>query len=99
MAMFALVLTACQDKDIDRDAMILSAPDASQITGNLNGDDYVWTWPAQNGQMQVIVYRNGTLSSSEIVSVTASHTRKCLLMCLSSMCSRLLMAQTSPLEW
>ena len=68
MAMFALVLTACQDKDIDRDAMILSAPDASQITGNLNGDDYVWTWPAQNGQMQVIVYRNGTLSSSEIVS-------------------------------
>lgn len=68
MAMFALILTACQDKDIDREAMILSAPDASQITGSLNGDDYTWTWPAQNGQMQVITYRNGTLSSSVTVN-------------------------------
>jgi len=68
MAMFALILTACQDKDIDREAMILSAPDASQITGALNGDDYTWTWPAQNGQMQISIYRNGTLSSSETVS-------------------------------
>ena len=66
--MFALILTACQDKDIDREAMILSAPDASQITGALNGDDYTWTWPAQNGQMQISIYRNGTLSSSETVS-------------------------------
>ncbi len=68
MAMFALILTACQDKDIDRSAMVLKAPDAAQITGSLTGDDYTWTWPAQDGQMQVIVYRNGTLSSSEIVS-------------------------------
>ena len=75
MAMFALILTACQDKDIDREAMILTAPDASQITGSLNGDDYTWTWPAQNGQMQVITYRNGTLSSSEIVSGN-SYTQK-----------------------
>jgi hypothetical protein len=75
MAMFALILTACQDKDIDRDAMILTAPDVSQITGSLNGDDYTWTWPAQAGQMQVITYRNGTLSSSEIVSGT-SYTQK-----------------------
>ena len=55
MAMFALILTACQDKDIDRDAMVLKSPDAAQITGSLTGDDYTWTWPAQNGQMQVIV--------------------------------------------
>ena len=68
MAMLALVLTACQDKDIDRDAMALSAPDASQITGSLSGDDYTWTWPAQNGQMQVTIYRNGTLSAIETVS-------------------------------
>lgn len=68
MAMFALVLTACQDKDIEREAMKLSAPDASQITGTLSGDDYIWTWPAQNAQMQVSVYRYGTLSSNEIVS-------------------------------
>ena len=68
MAMFALVLTACQDKDIDREAMKLSAPDASQITGQLSGDDYILNWPAQNGQMIVTIYRNGTLSSSETVS-------------------------------
>ena len=68
MAMFALILTACQDKDIDREAMKLSAPDATQITGSLTGDDYTWTWPSQNSQMRVTIYRNGTLSSSETVS-------------------------------
>ena len=75
MAMFALILTACQDKDIDREAMKLAAPDAAQITGSLNGDDYVWIWPAQNGMMQVAVYRNGTLSASETVSGN-SYTQK-----------------------
>ena len=75
MAMFALILTACQDKDIDREAMILSAPDASQITGSLNGDDYTWTWPAQTGQLQVSIYRIGTLSASETVSGN-SYTQK-----------------------
>ena len=30
------------DKDIEREAMKLSAPDASQITGQLSGDDYIW---------------------------------------------------------
>ncbi len=73
--MFALVLTACQDKDIDREAMKLSAPDASQITGQLSGDDYILNWPAQNGQMIVTIYRNGTLSSSETVSGN-SYTQK-----------------------
>ena len=81
MAMFALILTACQDKDIDREAMILSAPEASQLTGALNGDDYTWTWPSppsggQGGlQMQVSIYRNGTLSASETVSGN-SYTQK-----------------------
>ncbi|MBR7055156.1 MAG: DUF4960 domain-containing protein [Prevotella sp.] len=66
---FVAALTSCQDKDIDRDPMVLKAPDATQINGELKGDDYVWTWPAQSSaQMQVIVYRNGTLSSSETVS-------------------------------
>ena len=68
LAMFALVLTACQDKDIDREAMKLAAPDAAQITGQLTGDDYTWTWPSQNSSMQVATYRNGTLSSIETVS-------------------------------
>ena len=68
MAMFAFFLTACQDKDIDREAMKLAAPDASQITGSLSGDDYIWTWPVQTSQMRVSIYRNGTISSSETVS-------------------------------
>lgn len=67
-AMLALLMVACQDKDISREAMVLSSPDASQFTGSLQGDDYVWTWPAQNGQMQVTVYRNGTLASNEVVN-------------------------------
>ena len=68
MVLFALVLTACQDKDIDRSAMRLSDPDASQITGTLNGDNYTWTWPAlaAGERMQVTVYRNGTLAASAI---------------------------------
>ena len=73
--MCALILTACQDKDIDRKTMILSAPDAAQITGALNGDDYTWTWSAQTEQMQVSIYRNGTLSVSETVSGN-SYTQK-----------------------
>ena len=55
LAMVALVLTACQDKDIDREAMKLNAPDASQITGSLSGDDYTWTWPSQDAQMMVTI--------------------------------------------
>lgn len=66
-----LVMTSCQDKDFEREAMKLNAPDASQISGALNGDNYTWTWPAQNGQMQVTTYRNGTLLSNEIVSGTS----------------------------
>ena len=63
-------LTSCQDKDIEREGMKLTAPDASQISGQLQGDDYIWTWPAQQANMQVTVYRGGTLSSSETVSGT-----------------------------
>ncbi len=68
MAMFALILTACQDKDIDREAMKLPTPDAEQITGQLTGDDYTWTWPSQSNQMRVTIYRNGTISASETVT-------------------------------
>ena len=63
-----IVAAACQDKDIDREAMKLSAPNVEQITGLLSGDDYTWTWPSQDAQMVVSVYRNGTLSTSETVS-------------------------------
>ncbi len=65
---FTAALTSCQDKDIEREDMKLQAPDASQINGQLNGDDYTWTWPAQQAQMQVTTYRNGTISGVETVS-------------------------------
>lgn len=65
---YIATFTACQDKDIDREGMKLPAPDVSQITGQLQGDDYVLSWPAQQANMQVTIYRNGTLSASEIVS-------------------------------
>jgi len=68
-------LVSCQDKDYEQEAMRLPAPDAAQISGSLTGDDYTWTWPAQMAQMQVTVYRNGTLSASERVSGN-SYTQK-----------------------
>jgi len=67
------LLTSCQDKDYDREAMKLSAPDVSQINGTLSGDDYILTWPAlpEGQKMQVSIYRNGTLSSSAVVEGTS----------------------------
>ena len=62
------LLSSCQDKDYEREAMHLQAPDVNQINGQLQGDDYILTWPAQSANMQVAIYRNGTLSSSETVS-------------------------------
>ncbi len=75
LCLLCTLWVSCQDKDIDREGMKLATPDVTQITGSLSGDDYTWTWPAQNAQMQVTIYRNGTLSASEIVSGT-SYTQK-----------------------
>ena len=71
----ATVFAACQDKDYERESMKLQAPDVSQINGQLQGDDYILSWPAQSAQMQVTIYRNGTLSASETVS-GSSYTQK-----------------------
>ena len=66
----ALIFTACQDKDIERAPMLLQAINAEEITGNLTGDDYTWTWPQLTpGQsMYVMVYEGSTLLSSETVT-------------------------------
>ena len=63
----ATTLTSCQDKDYDQESMKVSAPDATQISGQLSGDDYTLTWPAlASGQTMVIsIYRDGTLASVE----------------------------------
>lgn len=64
----AAVLCSCQKKSIERAAPVLQAPDASQIAGELDGDDFVWSWPAQEADMRVITYREGTIFSDETVS-------------------------------
>lgn len=70
MFLLAFCFTACQDNDIDRSDMIVAAPDAASITGQLQGDDYVWQWAAlpEGKSMQVEVYRNGTLNATELAS-------------------------------
>lgn len=73
LALFACVITSCQDNDIIYNKMIVGAPDAAGIKGELQGDDYTWTWPqpSDNLSMRVTVYRNGTLSNAETVSGTS----------------------------
>ena len=73
MTLLACVITSCQDNDYDRQEMAVAALDATSINGQLQGDDYVWSWPQQASglSMNVTVYRNGTLSSSETVSGTS----------------------------
>ena len=73
--MVGTALTSCQDKDIEREAAKLQAPDVTQISGQLQGDDYVLSWPAQTAKMQVTTYRNGTLAGSTVVDGT-SYTHK-----------------------
>lgn len=71
MLLLAVFASACQDKDYEIQAPKLAPIDAESITGALVGDDYVWSWPAQNGnQMQVNTYVNGVLSSSETTEGT-----------------------------
>lgn len=70
IAILALLLAACQDKDYDIQPMAVESIDASQITGTLSGDNYVWTWPQleQGRKMLVSLYTNGVISSSDTVS-------------------------------
>ena len=65
-----VLLSACQSNDYDRSDMIVSTPDASSITGQLQHDDYVWQWNAlpDGESMQIATYRDGTLTSTEVAS-------------------------------
>jgi hypothetical protein len=69
-SLFTLILisSACQDKDIEREGMKLNAIDEKDIIGELQGDNYIWTWPEQdNLQMQVTTYTNGTKGGTILV--------------------------------
>ena len=66
LVMFAV--SACQDKDYDIAAPVLSPLDAEQITGQMIGDDYIWSWGnPDNYSMQVSRYENGTFVGTETV--------------------------------
>ncbi|RRD92630.1 DUF4960 domain-containing protein [Bacteroides heparinolyticus] len=68
LTFLCFLLGACQDKDIEREEAKLTAIDESSVTGSLQGDDYVWTWPAQSGlRMQVSLYVDGTKRGGELV--------------------------------
>ena len=63
-----VALMGCQNKDIEIMAPILSPIPESSITGQLEGDNYVWTWQAQNGKStQVEVRNNNLVIQSEVV--------------------------------
>lgn len=65
---FLFFLGACQDNDVEREAMKLAAVENDAITGELSGDDYVWTWPQQSGlKMQIITYVDGVKGGMELV--------------------------------
>jgi hypothetical protein len=69
LMLITLALNACQDKDIESIDPIIGAINPEAITGELVGDDYVWTWTQQQGyDMVVSTYNGSTLSSSETVS-------------------------------
>lgn len=65
----ALLMVSCQNKDIEIMAPIMEPIQASSITGQLIGDDYVWTWPDITGRsMQVQVRNDNILIQSDIVN-------------------------------
>jgi len=63
-----LGLYACQDKDYDIASPIISPIDGDMISGQLVGDDYVWTWDTPQGlMMQVNLYNGTTFLGAETV--------------------------------
>ena len=61
-----MALTSCQDKDYDIAAPILSPINGNEITGSLEGNDYVWTFPTDSKtDVNVTIYQGKTVVSSE----------------------------------
>ncbi|MDE5568059.1 MAG: DUF4960 domain-containing protein [Muribaculaceae bacterium] len=73
MSMFCtLALGACQDKDYEIVAPILTPVDPASITGQLSGDDYIWSWTQTPGtEMEVTLYNGTTFTGAETVSGTS----------------------------
>ena len=68
LALGILLLASCTEKDFDRQPMKIQGIDEAAITGELVGDDYIWTWPEQDElKMQVATYANGNQIAKEVV--------------------------------
>ncbi len=70
LSLAALILGACQDKDYAISDAVLSPLDAKQVSGQLEGDDYVLTWPQQEEGISVQVkrYIGTAVNASELCS-------------------------------
>lgn len=64
----ALAMSACQENKFEVAEPIIAPIEENLITGSLSGDDYIWSWPEQQGKsMLVNVYSGSTLSMAETV--------------------------------
>lgn len=71
LAISLLFLASCSEKEFDRQPMKVQGIAETVITGELVGDDYVWSWPAQGDlKMQVALYADGNQISKIIVDGT-----------------------------
>lgn len=70
LAAAALVgVSSCQDKDYDISAPIIAPIDGNQISGQMSGDDYVWTWSGNGSySMEVSRYEGSTFVGAETVN-------------------------------
>lgn len=61
-----LLLGSCQDKDIDVASPVVAPMEETDITGELVGDNYVWSWNMPQGMaMEVSLYNGSTFLGSE----------------------------------
>ena len=68
MVLGLFFLASCTEKEFDRQPIKIQSIDEAAITGELVGDDYVWTWTEQADlKMQVALYANNVQISKEIV--------------------------------
>lgn len=68
----AILMTACQENDFNIVDPIVAPVDASKLTGSLDGDNYVWSWPDLQGKSMQVQVRNENLTiQSEIVDGTS----------------------------
>ena len=68
MLLTLAVCVSCQNKDIEIAEPRIRPIEASLITGHADGDNYVWTWPAQQGlDMQVSLCQGTIIRDTKIV--------------------------------